>query len=102
MGVMKEERKEINRGVGIRFGEELRVVCETGNSAIGSGDTRCETGGGLDGKRSSKKSGDRSETGEKTHVQCVKKVHVQRRHEIIQNLPLNVACHFLDFMITDS
>ena len=64
MGVMKEERKEINRGVGIRFGEELRVVCETGNSAIGSGDTRCETGGGLDGKRSSKKSGDRSETGE--------------------------------------
>ena len=33
---------------------------------------------------------------------CVKKVHVQRRHETtIQNLPLNVY-HFLDFVITDS
>ncbi|KYN35118.1 hypothetical protein ALC56_10547 [Trachymyrmex septentrionalis] len=36
----------------------------------------------------------------KTHVSCVKKAH--RRHETIQNLPLNVACRFLDFVITDS
>ena len=27
----------------------------------------------------------------KTHVQCVKKAHVQRRHVTTQNLPLNVA-----------
>ena len=30
-------------------------------------------------------------------TQCVKKVHVHRRHETTQNLSLNVACRFLDF-----
>ena len=39
---------------------------------------------------------------EKTLVQCVKKAHVQRRHEITQNLPLSVARRFLDFVTTDS
>ncbi|EGI70752.1 hypothetical protein G5I_00447 [Acromyrmex echinatior] len=101
-----------------------------GNSAIGSGDTEYETGEGLDGKRPSKKSGDRSEIRElvkilkdvdqvcsvekcspkfydlkiygKTHVQCIKKAHVQRQHETTQNLPLNVVYRFLDFVITDS
>ena len=36
------------------------MVCETENSAIGGDVIGCETGGG---KRSSKKSGDRSESG---------------------------------------
>ena len=35
----------------------------------------------------------------KTLVQCVKKaLHVQHWHETIQNLTLNVACRFLDFV----
>ena len=38
------------------------MVYETGSSSIGDGDTGCGTGGGLGGKRLSKKSGDRSET----------------------------------------
>ncbi|KYN41408.1 hypothetical protein ALC56_04171 [Trachymyrmex septentrionalis] len=37
----------------------------------------------------------------KTHVPCVKKARMHRRHETTQNLPLNVACLFLDFVITD-
>ena len=34
-----------------------------------------------------------------TFVQCVKKAHVQYWYETIQNLSLNVACRFLDFVI---
>jgi len=40
------------------------MVCETKSSSIEGGDTGCGTGGGLDGKRSLKKSEDISETGE--------------------------------------
>ena len=40
------------------------MIYEMGNSSIGGGDIRCETGGGLDGKRASKKSDDTLETGE--------------------------------------
>ncbi|KYN42440.1 hypothetical protein ALC56_03128 [Trachymyrmex septentrionalis] len=38
----------------------------------------------------------------KTHVSCGKKARMHRRHETTQNLLLNVACRFLDFVITDS
>ncbi|KYN38108.1 hypothetical protein ALC56_07508 [Trachymyrmex septentrionalis] len=38
----------------------------------------------------------------KTHVSGVKKASMHRRHGITQNLPLNVACCFLNFVITDS
>ncbi|KYN44265.1 hypothetical protein ALC56_01285 [Trachymyrmex septentrionalis] len=34
---------------------------------------------------------------EKTHISRAKKARMHRRHETIQNLPLNVACRFLDF-----
>jgi len=36
----------------------------------------------------------------KTLMQCIKKAHVQRRHETTQNLSLSVAYRFLDFVIT--
>ncbi|KYN30745.1 hypothetical protein ALC56_14947, partial [Trachymyrmex septentrionalis] len=38
----------------------------------------------------------------KTHVPCVKKVRMHRHYGTTQNLSLNVACHFLDFVVTDS
>jgi len=40
------------------------MICETRNSSIGSNYIGYETWRELDGKRSSKKSGNRSETGE--------------------------------------
>ena len=39
---------------------------------------------------------------EKARVSGAEKARMHRRHETIQNLPLNVACRFLDFVITDS
>ncbi|KYN50742.1 hypothetical protein ALC56_09143, partial [Trachymyrmex septentrionalis] len=33
----------------------------------------------------------------KTHVSRTKKARLHRCHETTQNLPLNVACRFLDF-----
>ncbi|KYN38936.1 hypothetical protein ALC56_06696, partial [Trachymyrmex septentrionalis] len=81
------------------------VVCEMESSSIG-GDTRCRTGGGLDGKRSSKNVENYSPKFYDLKIygktQCVKKVHVHRRHETTQNLSLNVACRFLTFVVTDS
>ncbi|KYN33835.1 hypothetical protein ALC56_11807 [Trachymyrmex septentrionalis] len=38
----------------------------------------------------------------KTHVSGVEKASMHHRHGTTQNLPLNVACPFLNFVITDS
>ena len=58
----RESKRQVERNwLELKGGIE-GIVCETGNSWIGGDDIGCETGGGL-GKRSSKKSEDKSETG---------------------------------------
>ena len=63
-------------------------ICETGNSSIGGIDIGRETGARLDGKRSSKKSGDRSETGEKFLVAVIEsRLEAEQPESVLGSMP---------------